>query len=109
MSRGGDWETSDLDETVRSLRVLAEAPGDLRFRQAIGASFEKVTDKLQRIEVELTKIRERMLSRTQVTDITKTEIKVLENKVETLNRIVWGLCGAVAVTLVGLAMARIFK
>ncbi len=110
MSRpGGDWDASDLDETVRNLRVLSEAPGDLRFRQSIAASFEKVTDKLQRIEVRLTKIEERMLPRAEVAKIAKTEIQVLESKVETLNRIVYGLCGAFGVTLIGIAMARVFK
>ncbi len=113
MSRDNDWAASDLNDTVRNLRVLAEAPGDLRFRQSIATSFEKVTDKLQRIEVELAKFRERLLSRTDVTNIARTELQVLENKVDMLNRIVWGLCGAFGIALVGgvvgIAIARIFK
>lgn len=101
----------DLDATVRNLRVLSEAPGDLRFRQSVAASFEKVTEKLQRIEIRLAKIEERMLPRMEVAKIARGELAVLESKVDTLNRIVWGLCGAFAVAViggvVGLAFARI--
>lgn len=109
MTQHSDWEDSDLDDTVRNLRVLADAPGDLRFRQGIAASFGKVNDKLQKIELRLARIDERQLSRTTVAEMVKTEQKVLESKIETLNKIVWGLCGASGVTLIGIILAKVFK
>jgi hypothetical protein len=104
-----DYEGVDLEGTVRNLHVLAEAPGELRFRQGVAASFEKVTDKLSRIEIRLTKIEERMLSRSTVAEIAQKEIAVLTNKVETLNRMVWGLLGAGGSGLILLAITKVFK
>lgn len=108
MGRNDDWDGSDLDETVRNLRVLADAPGDLRFRQNIAASFEKVTDKLARIETRLTRIEERMIPRKDIAEIAQKEMQVLANKVETLSRMMWGLVGAAGSALVVLAISKVF-
>lgn len=105
---GSDWDDSDLDETVRNLRVLSEAPGDLRFRQNIAASFEKVTDKLAKIETRLARIEERQIPRKDIAEIAQKEMQVLVSKVETLSRMVWGLAGASGTGLILLAISKVF-
>jgi predicted nuclease with TOPRIM domain len=109
VGRNDDWDGSDLDETVRNLRVLADAPGDLRFRQNIAASFEKVTDRLSKIDTKLARIEERLIPRTEVAAIAQKEMQVLENKVETLSKLVYTLCGIIATTLVAIIFAKIFR
>jgi hypothetical protein len=105
-------DEDDLDATVRGLHKLADSPGDLKFRQSIAYSFEKLTAQLNGIKVELAGIKAKMLDRVEVAKIAKAEtdtrMAVLESKFETLNRIVWGLVGSVATALVVLAVTRIF-
>lgn len=103
-----DWDNSNLDDTVRNLKVLSEAPGDLRFRQNIAASFEKVSEKLSKIETRLTRIEERLIPRTDIAIIAQKEMAVLASKVETLSRVVWGSLGASGSALVILAVSKVF-
>lgn len=108
MPRSNDWDDTDLDETVRNLHVLAEAPGDLRFRQNIAASFEKVTEKLQRIDTRLARIEERQIPRKDIAEIAQKEMAVLVEKVDKLSKLVYGLCGAFATALIAILVARAF-
>lgn len=98
----------DLEATVRNLRILSERPSDLSFRQNIASSFEKVTDRLTKIEVRLARIEERTMSRTTVAEIVRKEIEPFERDIQTLSRIVWGLTGALGTALAVLAVTRIF-
>lgn len=109
MPRHNDYEGLGLEDTVRNLRVLTDAPGELRYRQAVSASLDKVTDKLSRHEKALTLLKERQLSRIQVAAIVKQETAVLETKVETLSRMCWGLAGAAGVAIIGLVLTKVFK
>jgi predicted PurR-regulated permease PerM len=101
-------ETS-LDDTVRELPALSEEAGELKWRQQVNKSFEGVSEKLNRIEIRLTKIEERQLSRQTVAEIAQKEIAVLSSKLETLSRIVWGMGGAVGSAVVVIAATKLFK
>lgn len=105
-----DEDGLDLEATVRDLRALEdESAGELRWRQRVGRSFEKMRVELERVQRHLVAVDERMLDRRTVATIAKTEQAVLANQVKTLERIVWGLTGALAVALVGLAVSKVFK
>jgi hypothetical protein len=103
-----DKDDEDLDATVRNLRTFADRPGDLSFRQSIAGGFEKVTDRLGKIEVRLARIDERQMSRTTVAEIVQKEIAPYVEKVATLSNVVWGLSGAIATALVALGVSRLF-
>jgi hypothetical protein len=98
----------DLDETVRSLRVLADAPGDLKFRQSIAASFEKVSDRLAQIDTRLARMEERQIPRVEIAGIAQKEMAVLVEKVERLEKTIWFVVGAFATALVVLMVSRVF-
>lgn len=98
----------DLDATVRNMRALSERPGEISFRMSIAGGFEKVTDRLNKIEVRLARIDERQLNRTTVAEIARKECEPLQRDIATLSRIVWGLAGAVGTALAVLAISRLF-
>ena len=98
----------DLDETVRNLRILADSPGDLRYRQQVANSLEVVSGRLNKIDVKLARIEERQIPRVDIALIAQKEMEALNAKVETLSRIVWGLCGAFGTALIVLAVSKVF-
>jgi hypothetical protein len=102
-------DDASLDDTVRNLRILADAPGDLRFRQNIVSTFNTVSKNLHRLEIRVVKLEDKQIPRIDVAAIAKKEIEVLENKVDTLSKMVWGLGGAIAAGLITIMLARIFK
>lgn len=104
-----DEDGLDLEATVRDLRALeAESAGELRWRQGVGRSFEKMRLEVERVQRHLVSIDERLLDRVTVATIAKTEMAVLENRVRTLDRIVWGMVGALAVAVLGIAARKVF-
>lgn len=109
MANRNEWEPPvDLDETVRNLKAFTVEPGELGFRQSVANGFEGVNGRLGKIDVRLARMEERQLSRATVAEIAKKEIEVLESKVETLNRVVWGMAGAVSTAIIVLAVAKVF-
>jgi hypothetical protein len=103
-----DETGDDLDQTVRNLRTLSERPGELSFRQNIASAFDKVNDRLGKIEVRLARIDERQINRTTVAEIVRKEIEPIQRDVTTQGRIIWGLAGASGTALVVLAIAKLF-
>lgn len=108
-----------LDDTVRVMRTHTSErardrerempdPG-LRFRQDVAAGFEKVAERLGKIEVRLARIDERQLPRATITDIAKTEMAVTVDRLDRLSSIVYGLCGAFAISFIGACVALLFS
>lgn len=106
-----DSDFSDLTETTRRMKVLAESPGELRFRQEVASGFEKVNTRLGAIDVRLARIEERQLSRVDVAGIAKTEIEAkfgrLENRVQTLQAFVWLNLGAFITAMMVVIVSKI--
>lgn len=103
-----DEDGNDLDATVRNLRTFAERPGELSFRQSIAGGFERVNDRLGKIDVRLARIDERQLSRTTVAEICRAETEPLKRDVATLSRMVWGLASAGGTAFIGLILWKVF-
>ena len=103
-----DKDDGDLDDTLRHMRALTDRPGDLSFRQSIATAFDRVTDRLGKIEVRLARIDERQLSRTTIAEMIQKELKPYADAQTRLEKVVWGLCGAVGTALVTLAVTRVF-
>ena len=107
-----DDDGMDLDESTRRIRILAERSGDLTFRQSIAGGFEKVNDRLGKIDTRLARIEERQIPRKDVAEIARTEFRAdmekLTAKYENLARIVYGLAGVAGSAIVGLAVEKVF-
>jgi hypothetical protein len=88
-----DRDEEDLDGTVRNLRVLSDSKGELEYRRQVASGFDKISDRLGRIDVRLAKIDERLISRTTVAEIVKTEMAPYINDLARIEKILWGTIG----------------
>jgi hypothetical protein len=98
----------DLDDTVRGMRTLTDSPGEREWREKVADGFGGIGKRLSRIDGRLIRIEERQLSRINVADMIKTELKVFDEKLSTISRILWGSFGAIGAALVILAISRVF-
>jgi hypothetical protein len=103
-----DRDDEDLDATVRNLRTFADRPGDISFRQSIAGGFEKVNDRLGKIDVRLARIDERQINRTTVAEIVRTEVKSIEKDVNRLESMVWAIAGAGGTAVLGVITYKLF-
>lgn len=107
-----DEDGLDLDATVRGLRAIGgsrEGDHNRDWGLRVNRSLEKAASEIQALREWKAKVEGAALDRVEIAKIAKAEQAALEKKVETLDRMVWGLVGALAVAIIGIAVTRVFK
>lgn len=105
-----DEDGLDLDATVRGLRAYSREDRDtLEWRKGVMRALDKATLEIGRLREWKAKVEGAALDRTEIAKIARTEFAPLEKEVRTLDRIVWGIVGALAVAIIGFAVTKVFK
>jgi hypothetical protein len=108
-----DRDDDDLDGTVRNLRALSDTKGELDFRKQTANGFDRISDRLGKIDIRLAKIDERLISRTTVAEIVQKEMDSTIKDVARIEKIMWGtigtFLGTIVVTVVTILVTKAVK